>query len=339
MTDSEARPPGGPRGTDTAPRRAAGDHGRWRRACGEFVAVPAQYAVPRLSAAEAAHQLQCPPDAWADVVGATLPAYPADGGPRYDANDVFNLGLHSGSRRSMPELAVGLALRFARQDPRAWARERHWELTVELRCRDHHGTGEWWAWPPADAGDLTDEVTAGARQRWTGSDARAVVTYRATAVGRHARLVSARLRDEVAAELARPLRYVRMPFEVRDDASWMTGRGLVDCVSGSRTLATRLAAAGFDARTRTGWLVGPHVSDHSWVEVRDEDGAWKCVDVAYHHLARTLFGMDAVAPEAFAGSRPDRLVDGSAPLGTAPFGHRCGAGAAVPEYTISAAAR
>ncbi|GAA0463257.1 hypothetical protein ABZ951_13345 [Streptomyces sp. NPDC046215] len=317
--------------TDTT----TGDDG-WRRALVGFVPVPAAHARPELDASAARHLLRCTPTAWSALTTGGLTPHPTADGERFDSRDLFNLAVHSGSRASVPELALSLALRFARQDPRHWARERTWDLELTLTCPRHEGEGTWHAWPPVPC-----DAPAGPGEplRRTGPDAAWTLRHRARTRGLHARLSSPRLRAETAAELARPLRYARMPAALRADPGWMAARGLVDCVSGTLALGRRLTAAGFAVRTRTGWLVGPQVSAHTWLEVHDDDGRWKCVDVAHHHLARTLFGAGAVAPESFAGSRPDRLVPTAAPAGEELFAHRCRAAGPAPDARISAVSR
>ncbi|RLU87522.1 hypothetical protein CTZ27_23135 [Streptomyces griseocarneus] len=312
----------------------------WRAALDGFVPVPAAHARPELDATAARHLLRCPPRVWALLTDGGLPARPAPDGERYDSRDLFNLAVHSGSRTSVPEVALSLALRFARQDPGHWARERDWDLRTTLTCLRHRGEGHWRAWPP---GSYDTPAPDPAPRHWSGPGAVHTLHHHVRTRGVHARLESPRLREGIADALARPLRYVRMPAAVRADADWMAERGLVDCVSGTLALARRLAAAGHEVRGRTGWLVGPQVTAHTWLDVRDDDGRWKSVDVAHHHLARTLFGPDAVAPEAFAGSRPDRLVPGTAPVGEEPFTHRCLAAPADSptnlDCQISAASR
>ncbi|MGW1073734.1 hypothetical protein [Streptomyces sp. NPDC002537] len=315
---------------------ADGTEAGWRAALDGFVPVPPAHARPELDAAAARHLLRCPPRVWDLLTAEGLPARPAPDGPRYDTRDLFNLAVHSGSRESVPEVALSLSLRFARQDPRLWARVRNWDLHTTLTCLRHKGDGHWRTWPP----DTYDAPATAPRPcHWTGPGAVRTLHHRVRTRGVHARPESPRLRADIAAGLARPLRYVRMPAAVRADADWMAERGLVDCVSGTLALARRLAAAGHEVRGRTGWLVGPQVSAHTWLDVRDDDGHWKTVDVAHHHLARTLFGPDAVAPEAFAGSRPDRLVPSTAPMGEELHTHRCLAAPAELDCRITAVSR
>ncbi|MFF7249394.1 hypothetical protein ACFZBU_36470 [Embleya sp. NPDC008237] len=308
----------------------------WQAALHGFIPVPAAHARPELDAAAARSLLRCSPRAWALLTAGGLTAHPTPDGERFDGRDLFNLAVYSGSRASVPELALSLAMRFARQDPRDWARERRWDLHTTLTCPRHRGAGEWRAWSP-HSHDTPEP--GGEPQRWRDPEPTQTLEHQVRTRGVHARLRCSRLAAETADELARPLRYVRMPAAVRADARWMADLGLVDCVSGTLALARRLGAAGFEVRGRSGWLVGPQVSAHTWLDVRDDDGRWKSVDVAHHHLARALFGPGAIAPEAFAGSRPDRLVPTSAPVGEELFAHRCLAAPSDVTWQISAASR
>ncbi|WP_329321419.1 hypothetical protein [Streptomyces sp. NBC_01262] len=79
--------------------------------------------------------LGCSPRVWALLTAEGLAGHPTPCGERFDGRDLFNLAVHSGSRGSVPEVALTLALRFARQNPRFWEREREWELRVTLRDR------------------------------------------------------------------------------------------------------------------------------------------------------------------------------------------------------------
>ncbi|GGK63176.1 hypothetical protein [Nocardia camponoti] len=121
------------------------------------------------------------------------------------------------------------------------------------------------------------------------------------------------LREIVVDTLQPGPRYARVPIELSLDEAWMAKHNLVDCRSATRTLSRMIEARGYRVRECVGWLAGPVASEHAWLEVEDDDGAWKSIDIAFHVLAQLLLP-DQVKSDVFLGSKPDRLLRSECPL-------------------------
>src|SRR5688500_15292739 len=94
----------------TAARPASPDG--WLAACERRCAIPAPFRDERVSRADALQTLRCGDELLDRLVAQGLPCGGARGDERFDAFDLFNLALDSGSGRSMPEMAFGFALRW-----------------------------------------------------------------------------------------------------------------------------------------------------------------------------------------------------------------------------------
>lgn len=298
---------------------------RWLTSLQALVPVPASHARPAVPADDARAMLRCSAVTWDALVAEGLPAHSTDAGERYDEHDLFNLALHSGSGTSLPELAVRFAFGFLRQPPSSWCAPRVWRMRVEVTCpaTPCGADGEWALWSPLDP----DAAATPPRvpERHAGTGGRLTVDRMVSTVGGLETLRSPRLAALIDGVLALDLRYARMPAALQADPDWMIDRGLVDCVTGSCHLERLATAAGFAARTRSGWLAAPAVSEHAWAEVLDDDGRWKCLDLAYRALSATfsLAGCDAFR-QFCIGSRLNRLVPTACPAGDPLATHRCG---------------
>ncbi|MFD0381906.1 hypothetical protein ACFQ2B_04225 [Streptomyces stramineus] len=316
--------------TDTT----TGDDG-WRRALVGFVPVPAAHARPELDASAARHLLRCTPTAWSALTTGGLTPHPTADGERFDSRDLFNLAVHSGSRASVPELALSLALRFARQDPRHWARERTWDLELTLTCPRHEGEGTWHAWPPVpcDApaapaspcaapaptrpgpcatGPAPAGSTPGSAPRGCGP--RPPPNSPAPALRPHARRPARGPRLDGGAR-ARRLRERHARARAPPDRRRIRGphpHGLA-----GRPPGVRAHVAGSTRRRRP-------------VEVRRRGPP---PPRAYAVRGRSR------GPRVLRRLRPDRLVPTAAPAGEELFAHRCRAAGPAPDARISAVSR
>ncbi|MFL6130542.1 MAG: hypothetical protein ACJ73E_15950 [Mycobacteriales bacterium] len=287
----------------------------WPDAVRGLVPIPAPHAEPSMPVADVQAALRCSPAEVARLLDAGFPLHAVDGGLLADPRDVFNLAIASGSGRTIAEVSTAFALRFAAGGA-CWRGERRWRLELELQCPQDGGA--WLVWPlagdPAGTAAPLDLADAG---RYTGVQ---------VAAGDAGRLRSPELRRTVADALRRRPRYVRVPVQLSLDADWMARHDLVDCISGTSALGRAFGERGHRVRYRSGWLAGPVASEHSWLEVFDDDGRWKSVDLAFHVLARRLLGA-RVHPEVFLGSRPDRLLRTDCPFAEPLAAHlRCTAG-------------
>jgi hypothetical protein len=103
-------------------------------------------------------------------------------------------------------------------------------------------------------------------------------------------------------------RWAKLPHELQVLAGRVSSLGYATCVSVSLLLSKELTAAGFEVRTRRGYLIAPVGAAHSWVEVVDEDGLAKAIDPVLVLLRRRLEALEP-SGKGSAGSELE-LVNG-----------------------------
>jgi hypothetical protein len=247
---------------------------------------------------------------------------------RFDFTDVLNAGLHSGTGRSLPEMASGLLMRFAAAERESWFTPLDWTVSVQW---PRSGEQFHVAVPDlaTDGIDVVGEPTAAvvapvvprgyqaepyqvrvrlAGERFTITDRRVHAAY-----------------DEILAAFeSGAVHYQAISEPLRIDHRRAWALGVADCVVAGRVLADRLRAEGMEARGRRGFLLGIVPNDHGYCEVL-LDGRWRCLDPIFALLATKHAGDRAAEfRDACVGSRFNRLlpcaVDGSAPLFLRPDG-------------------
>ncbi|GAB2620165.1 hypothetical protein GCM10027168_60290 [Streptomyces capparidis] len=267
--------------------------------------------------------LQCGPEILDELLRGGLPHGGEPGAERFDRFDLVNLALYSGSGTSVPEKTMRYALRWMHADPQTLFRPRRWDCSVALSppAGDEEADPARMEWSlatprPELHGGWTESLTVGPQGAVLGEkDITACGTTGLTASGvlvtsgERREIRSSRLREIVTAFGPDRYRWGRMPeeFQWRKDA--VLSQGYAPCIAVCLELAERCRAAGFEARTRRGWIMGMLDLAHSWLEVVDEDGLVKTVDPAFVILA----DHHAEAPhpqiaEAFTGSLLNRLM-------------------------------
>jgi hypothetical protein len=98
-------------------------------------------------------------------------------------------------------------------------------------------------------------------------------------VGTLQKIISPRIQAAVDEFTARDLR-----FHLLYDQQWPYRHrfhhlGVTDCVMASQYLADRLTSIGISCVARCGWMTGIVNVTHAWLEVIDDDGIVKSVDV------------------------------------------------------------
>lgn len=236
---------------------------------------------------------------------------------RFDGRDLFNVGLHSGTGRTVPEQAFAYSLRWMRSSAEALVEPRRlgFTLTANCECPDvalamprpdrYGGTVD-----PAPEAD----VVAAAR-----------ITATIRTEGRAAPLRSPVLRGLVEEFAALGVRWVKLPDALRDDESLVTTHRVATCESASRYLAARCQAAGYPATTRIGWVVGMLDLVHAWVEVTDDDGETKVVDPIFSLFATGVPGANPLLTDPAVALRTNRLVPTALAVGGRVARHDCAA--------------
>ncbi len=236
---------------------------------------------------------------------------------RFDGRDLFNLALHSGTGRTVPEQAFAFSLRWMRGSAESLLAPRTLSFTLTARCACEHVV---LALPRPDryGGTVTPAP---------GADVVAARTVAATirTEGRAVPLRSPVLRGLVEEFAALGVRWVKLPDALREDESLVTTHRVATCESASRWLAGRCRAAGYAATTRIGWVVGMLDLVHAWVEVTDDDGETKVVDPIFAGFAAGVPGANPLLTDPAVALRTNRLVPTACEVGARVARHDCDA--------------
>ncbi|MER5762182.1 hypothetical protein [Streptomyces sp. NPDC002082] len=303
-----------------APRGLEG----WLDSLRDLLVIPPELRDEWVERDAALELLQCGREILDELLRAGLPHGGTPGAERFDRFDLVNLALYSGSGTSVPEKTMRYALRWMHADPEALFRPQRWNYSVALTPPAAHGEGEpertdWnLATPhPELSGGWTESLSIGPEGAATlgEKDITASGTSGLTASGvlvtsgERREIVSEKLRAIVTSYGPDRFRWGRMPEELQWRKDEVLAQGYAPCISVCLELAERCREAGFEARTRRGWIMGMLDLAHSWLEVVDEDGLVKNVDPAFVILA----DHHAEAPhpdiaQAFTGSLLNRLL-------------------------------
>jgi hypothetical protein len=308
----------------------------WLRALSRLYPVPAAYRVPLLDVNEAKDMLRCGDEAFSEMLAAGLPCDEGPDGPLFDRNDLTNLALDAGTGESRPERAVRYALRWMREDPRAWEKLVSWTFSIQMAAPAEISAEDPESWShtrflPELAGGLIEdwESTTGVRITPTHFefDGPGPVTFsgRITTAGRVQELVSPTLRKITSEFLERGYRWVRLPEACQYDHEPILASGVAPCVAASTYLEQEFRAAGYVASTRGGWILGMLDLAHSWIEVVDDDGLVKPIDAVLERLSGLADSPHPGLAGACLGSRINRMLPAAMPAG-APGGLHHSAG-------------
>lgn len=326
---SVATPAAGPQHAAT-PEEAE----RWHRSLAVLFAVPAPHRVENIDRTQALEMLRCGPELLDELVRAGLPAAVRPDGIFFDRHDLINLALHSGTGRSMPERAVRYALRWMGESPDSWTTPLHWTFDIELHCDRAGG---------CSAGSrfvhtrLLPERNGGAIEQWEcdrplppgeedlvlGGPGPVRFAGRLRTQGRLMELRSPVLRRITQEFLDAGYRWARLPKVVQADYEAVMAAGVAPCVTASLFLEREYRAAGYPAVSRSGWILGMLDLAHAWVEVVDDDGISKCVDVVFDRLSRHAERAHPDLARASLGSRVNRVLPTGATAGQPHTRHEC----------------
>jgi hypothetical protein len=316
----------------------------WRTALGLLYAVPDPHRQATIDRREALEILHCDPDTLTALVEAGLPA-DGDGrgeGPLFDRHDLINLALNTGTGQTGPERALRYALRWMNEDPRSWQNPLDWTFDIELSCPDPEGCTAAGQWTHAR---LMPERSGGAITEWTAEPAERTdgdqllftgpgpvrLAGRMRTVGRLMELKSPQLRSITQDFVDAGYRWARLPKGVQADYRTVMANGYAPCVTASMFLAEQYRAAGYQAVTRSGWILGMLDLGHAWVEVIDDDGEEKAVDAVFHLLARLTGAYHPDLPSAAIGSRINRILPAGADAGRPLAEHACRGRHRIPD--------
>jgi hypothetical protein len=287
--------------------------------------IPAKYSSKTQPESVAQEMLRCQSSDIDRLVDAGLPFQSESGVRHFDANDLYNLGMYSGSGKTQPELAFRLLFRFASRPLDALLRDKPWTFRVEIECTECAGTAPWRVEEPdvARFGGTLADVAAPAPGSGTAEYAAVVTT-----TGARTPVVSPTLRRLTREYLDAGYRWHMIPVPMQADFELVHALGATSCIAASLFLAERFRAAGYEAEAKRGWfcgvLGGALDLPHACVEVTDDDGSLKTVDIAKSQLAARLSPDTGEFQELCLGSIYNKVIPSTA-FGNAPFGyHECG---------------
>lgn len=265
--------------------------------------IPDAHRTPDTDFAAAAQMLGMSRD---ELVHIGLPV--VDG--RFDSRDLFNLGLHSGTGRTVPEQAFAFALRWMRSSTESLLAPRRY--TVELAVSCACGADSTLARPAPYEGAVLDPSTTDNRYTATVHTVGSLLPVRSPEV----RAIMGEFRR-------REPRWVKLPDALREDESLLVSHGVATCESASRYLARRCAEAGIRATTRIGWVAGMLDLVHAWVEVVDTDGETKVLDPIFGLFATLIPGANPMLTDPTVSLRTNRLIPTALSVGDRVADHPC----------------
>jgi hypothetical protein len=287
--------------------------------------IPAEYAARIHPESVAQEMLRCGAPEIDELVDAGLPFEDRSGVRHFDVNDLYNLGMYSGRGNTQPELAFRMLFRFAGRPVDDLLREKSWDFRVRLECAGCEEVAPWHFEAP-DVERFGGRTVGGAAPEPSRGSAEYAATI--TTTGTRTPLVSAELRRLTHEYLGAGYRWQMIPVAMQADHASVHALGATSCIAASLLLAERFRAAGYRAEAKRGWfcgvLGGALDLPHACVEVEDEDGRTKTVDIAKAQLAARLSPDTGDFQELCVGSVYNKVIPSTA-SGNAPFGrHACG---------------
>ncbi|MFJ7330950.1 hypothetical protein ACIQVN_32495 [Streptomyces cyaneofuscatus] len=297
----------------------------WEKVADTIEFVPAEYSSRTESETLAQELLRCEEADIDTLVDASLPFEERDGVRYFDMNDLYNLGMYSQKTNTQPELTFRMLFRFAGRPLESLLRPKSWDFRVRLECTHCEGSAPWRFEGP-DVARFGGSV-AGGEAPAPGSGS-AEYTATVTTTGARTPLVSPELRTLTRDYLDSGYRWQMIPVAMQADYRLVHELGATSCIAASLLLAERFREAGYRAEAKRGWfcgvLGGALDLPHACVEVEDEDGVLKSVDIAKAQLAARLSPDTKEFQELCLGSTYNKVIQSTA-SGNASFGyHACG---------------
>lgn len=306
------------------PRQAVTASTPWERVANSIEFIPDEHSDKSEPESVAREMLRCESADIETLVDAGLPFELRDGVRYFDPNDLYNLGMYSNSSKTQPELAFRLLFRFASRPLDDLLREKSWDFRVQLECVGCTASAPWRLEEPdiARFGGHIVDVTAP-----TASSGTAEYTATVTTTGARTPVVSPVLRRLTREYLDAGYRWQMIPVPMQADYELVHALGATSCIAASLCLADSFRAAGYQAEAKRGWfcgvLGGALDLPHACVEVEDDDGAVKTVDIAKAQLAARISPDTGEFQQLCLGSIYNKVIPSTA-SGNAPFGyHDC----------------
>jgi len=297
----------------------------WESVAGAIEFIPAEYSDKSQPESVAQEMLRCGSAEIDRLVAVGLPFEERSGIRHFDPNDLYNLGMYSNTSKTQPELAFRMLFRFASRPVDDLLRTKVWSFQVRMECPDCSGEAPWRVEEPDIArfgGSLADVTSP------TPGSGSAQYSATVTTTGARTPVVSPELRRLTNDYLAAGYRWQMIPVPMQADYKLVHDLGATSCIAASLLLAERFRAAGYQAEAKRGWfcgVVGGALDlPHACVEVEDDDGRLKTIDIAKAQMAARLSADTGAFQELCLGSIYNKVIPSTA-SGNAPLGyHECG---------------
>jgi hypothetical protein len=218
-----------------------------------------------------------------------------------------------------------MLFRFAGRPVDDLLRAKTWDFQVTLECPDCAGEAPWrLEAPDIDRfGGRLAEVTEP-----DPGEGSAAYTATVTTTGARTPVISPVLRELTQEYLAAGYRWQMIPVPMQADYGLVHELGATSCIAASLLLTERFRDAGYRAEAKRGWfcgvLGGALDLPHACVEVEDDDGTLKTIDIAKSQLAARLSASTGDFQELCLGSIYNKVIPSTA-SGNAALGyHACG---------------
>lgn len=301
------------------------DRDGWRASLATLIPVPEPYRHPDQERKEARATLRCDDETLTMLVREGLPCEGPPGAERFDPYDIYNLGLYSGSGRSLPEYAALFVRRLARADPATWVAPMTWRLRLRAECK---------AWPTCGGNQwavtrLLPERYAGHVWELTGqpeptvTDASLTMTSRERWIELGWGVSTCGLRRPVYSPVARELmrwvtedfRFQSLPQALATSPAHLRLLRAADCIGASMLMEEEFSRLNIPARTERTLMLGVITFlSHGRLEFTDGDGLVKVLDPGLCAISGVNSRRVPAFEEFCHGSTGNRMI----PLSGAP---------------------
>jgi hypothetical protein len=296
---------------------------QWLQSLAGLVSVPAPYRSLNQDRAAARATLRCDDQTLSMLVQEGLPCEGPGGAERFDPYDVYNLGLYSGSRRSLPEFAALFVSRMAQADPASWTTAAGWQIQLTARCqappdaRSCCEDGRWAVMRPTPEtyGGLVQHTQADASLavtplalEITAPDGQIDIGWRMCTAGARYQLHSPVLREMMHWVLS-DFRFQSVPPALAESPDELRQLRIADCIGGSILMEGECRRLGIPARTQRTMMLGVATFlCHGRLECTDDDGVSKALDSGLCAAARLSPSRVDAFDEFCHGSTSNRII-------------------------------
>ena len=286
----------------------------WHGIADRVIWVPEVYRRGTLDERTVRRILRCTERSLAALRESGLTPVKGEAGTRYDACDIRNAALYSGTGATEVEAAMRPVLSRVRGRASTPLSHRHWSYHLSISAPDPATGAEYAVHPPSDGTDAEGEVTLTNGQRPRRSGKRILVPGGTAIRGvirtsaSSAELLSPTISGVVDKFLESGFRWHFVPAELKHDPQAASAVGMGNCEMLSLVLCDQLTAVGLAAEIYRGWVAGVRAMPHCWIEVYDIDGKPKIIDPGVLTIAKYLGPLEATDYRSLIGTKLEVII-------------------------------